>query len=35
VKATVATERLENINRVFARMRAGDIQGRVVIDFRQ
>jgi propanol-preferring alcohol dehydrogenase len=32
VKATVATERLENINDVFSRMRAGDIQGRVVID---
>lgn len=35
VKATVATERLENINQVFARMHAGDIQGRVVIDMRQ
>jgi len=33
VKATVATERLENINNVFARMRTGDIQGRIVIDF--
>jgi alcohol dehydrogenase, propanol-preferring len=35
VKATVATERLENINQVFARMHVGDIQGRVVIDMRQ
>jgi len=34
VKATVATERLESINRVFARMHAGDIEGRVVIDLR-
>jgi alcohol dehydrogenase, propanol-preferring len=33
VKATVATERLERINDVFGRMRAGDIQGRIVIDF--
>ena len=33
VKATVATERLENINDIFSRMRAGDIQGRIVIDF--
>jgi propanol-preferring alcohol dehydrogenase len=32
VKATVATERLENINEVFGRMRAGDIQGRIVLD---
>lgn len=35
VKATVAAERLENINQIFARMRAGDIQGRIVIDFRR
>ena len=34
VKATVTTERLENINQVFARMHAGDIQGRVVLDMR-
>jgi D-arabinose 1-dehydrogenase-like Zn-dependent alcohol dehydrogenase len=34
VRATVATERLENINDIFARMHAGDIQGRIVIDFR-
>jgi propanol-preferring alcohol dehydrogenase len=33
VKATVATERLENINSIFSRMHAGDIQGRIVIDF--
>jgi len=33
VKATVATERLENINEVFSRMRAGDIQGRIVMAF--
>ncbi|WP_043363953.1 alcohol dehydrogenase AdhP [Belnapia sp. F-4-1] len=35
VKATVATDRLENINDIFARMHKGDIQGRVVIDFAQ
>ena len=35
VKATVATERLENINEIFARMHAGDIQGRIVIDFKK
>jgi propanol-preferring alcohol dehydrogenase len=35
VKATVATERLENINDIFARMHAGDIQGRIVIDFQE
>ena len=35
VKATVAAERLENINQIFARMRAGDIQGRIVIDFQK
>jgi D-arabinose 1-dehydrogenase-like Zn-dependent alcohol dehydrogenase len=29
----VATERLENINEVFSRMRAGDIQGRIVMAF--
>ena len=32
VRATVSTERLENINDVFERMRKGQIQGRVVID---
>lgn len=32
VKATVATDRLENINQVFARMRAGQIEGRIVLD---
>ena len=35
VKATVASERLESINDIFSRMRAGDIQGRVVIDFQE
>jgi len=35
VKATVAAERLENINQIFARMRAGDIQGRIVLDFQK
>jgi len=33
VKATIATDRLENINDIFARMHKGDIQGRIVIDF--
>jgi propanol-preferring alcohol dehydrogenase len=33
VKATVATGRLESINDIFLRMRAGGIQGRMVIDF--
>ncbi len=33
VKATVATDSLENINDIFARMHHGDIQGRIVIDF--
>lgn len=32
VHATVATERLENINGVFDRMRAGVIDGRIVLD---
>ena len=35
VKATVATGRLESINQIFSRMRAGDIQGRMVIDFQK
>ena len=35
VKATVATESLENINDIFARMHHGDIQGRIVIDFQR
>ena len=35
VKATVASERLESINDIFSRMRAGDIQGRVVIDLQK
>ena len=33
VAATVSTDRLENINDVFARMHAGTIEGRVVLDF--
>ncbi|WP_420132731.1 alcohol dehydrogenase AdhP [Rhodopseudomonas sp.] len=33
VKATIATDRLENINQIFERMHQGDIQGRIVIDF--
>ena len=33
VKATVATDRLENINDVFGRMHAGRIEGRIVLDF--
>jgi propanol-preferring alcohol dehydrogenase len=33
VKATVSTDRLENINDVFARMERGAIEGRVVLDF--
>lgn len=32
VKATVATDTLENINRVFERMREGQIEGRIVLD---
>jgi hypothetical protein len=32
-KATIATETLDNINDIFARMHHGDIQGRIVIDF--
>lgn len=32
VAATVAIEPLENINNVFARMRAGTIEGRIVLD---
>ena len=35
VKATVATKPLENINQIFARMHAGDIEGRIVIDFQK
>jgi alcohol dehydrogenase, propanol-preferring len=33
VKATVETARLEDINDVFGRMEAGQIEGRVVLDF--
>jgi propanol-preferring alcohol dehydrogenase len=32
VRATVSTDRLENVNGVFARMREGAIEGRVVLD---
>ncbi|OWT68117.1 MULTISPECIES: alcohol dehydrogenase AdhP [unclassified Achromobacter] len=32
VKATVSTDKLENINRIFQRMHAGQIEGRVVLD---
>jgi alcohol dehydrogenase, propanol-preferring len=32
VRATVATEKLENINDVFARMHRGEIEGRIVLD---
>jgi propanol-preferring alcohol dehydrogenase len=32
VHATVATEKLENVNAVFDRMRKGDIEGRIVLD---
>jgi len=33
VRATVATETLDDINDVFARMHRGEIEGRVVLDF--
>ena len=33
VRATVTTDRLENINAVFERMEKGEIEGRVVLDF--
>jgi propanol-preferring alcohol dehydrogenase len=33
VKATVSTDKLENINQVFSRMSEGDIEGRIVLDF--
>ncbi|MBD4966284.1 zinc-dependent alcohol dehydrogenase, partial [Xanthomonas citri pv. citri] len=32
VAATVATDTLDNINDVFARMHAGTIEGRIVLD---
>lgn len=32
VHATVATEKLENVNSVFGRMRRGEIEGRIVLD---
>jgi len=33
VRATVATEKLQDINEVFTRMRRGEIEGRIVLDF--
>jgi propanol-preferring alcohol dehydrogenase len=33
VKATIQTERLEDINGIFERMHAGQIEGRIVLDF--
>ncbi len=33
VRATVTTDRLENINDIFGRMHRGEIEGRIVIDF--
>lgn len=33
VRATVATEKLDNINDIFDRMHRGEIEGRIVIDF--
>jgi alcohol dehydrogenase, propanol-preferring len=33
VKATITTDRLENINDIFDRMRRGQIEGRIVLDF--
>jgi propanol-preferring alcohol dehydrogenase len=33
VKATVKAERLENVNDIFHRMRKGQIEGRIVIDY--
>jgi len=33
VRATVATDTLENINEVFGRMHRGEIEGRIVLDF--
>ena len=35
VAATVSTDTLENINGVFDRMRRGDIEGRIVLDFQR
>lgn len=32
VRATVAADRLENINEIFARMQRGEIEGRIVLD---
>jgi len=35
VAATVSSDTLENINDIFARMHAGKIEGRVVLDMRK
>lgn len=35
VKSTIETEKLEDINDIFARMHHGDIRGRIVIDFQR
>ena len=35
VRATVATDTLQNINAIFGRMHRGEIEGRIVIDFEQ
>lgn len=35
VRATVTTDRLENINDVFGRMHRGEIEGRIVLDFEE
>jgi propanol-preferring alcohol dehydrogenase len=34
VKTTVATRKLEDINNVFAQMKKGAIDGRIVLDMR-
>ncbi|MCD1632738.1 alcohol dehydrogenase AdhP [Martelella mediterranea] len=33
VKATIKTDKLENINEIFAKMHHGEIEGRIVIDY--
>jgi propanol-preferring alcohol dehydrogenase len=35
VKATIRTEKLENVNSIFDDMRKGNIEGRVVMDLTQ
>ena len=34
VKATVSTDRLDNINSIVSRLKRGDVEGRTVLDFR-